>query len=82
MALTIFYSDSEEFLMGLASGIEYIADSACEVLINAPTKSDNERFTWMLAIEDQDVNQLTEQYYNGASFDLNVAAFPHLKSVI
>jgi hypothetical protein len=62
------YSDSEEFLMGYASGTNAHADTETSAEMN-PITSDNSNYELMLTIIDGDSNQSINHFYNGSSLD-------------
>jgi hypothetical protein len=68
MALRIYYSDSEEFLMGVSTGIEHTNDGAFEPE-PTPQASDHESYEFMLHVEDADADDEERYYYDGASLD-------------
>lgn len=67
MATMKFYSDSEEFLMGIETGIEFTGDSALDS--NGVSDSDNDKYAFMLVVSDSESNTDSERFYNGASLD-------------
>tara|TARA_R110000868_G_scaffold243511_2_gene499491 strand:+ start:166 stop:390 length:225 start_codon:yes stop_codon:yes gene_type:complete len=68
MATVTFFSDSEEFLQGLATGIEYVNDGGIE-LEGEIKRSSNTQYKWMLVVNDVDADIDQHQYYNGSSLD-------------
>lgn len=68
MATITYYSDSEEFLMGISTGI---ADFAGEwaTAEPCPEPSNHPQYQWMLVVDDEEVDVDQCRYFNGASFD-------------
>lgn len=69
MAATItYYSDSEEFLCGIATGVtDFAGDDATTAIENDVIPSDEEGYEWMIKVEDQRATASEHRYYSGAS---------------
>lgn len=72
MATVTFYSDSEEFLQGLQVGMDYLNEGAVSVFYVKP--SNKAGYRYMLAVEDKDVQEPSDRFYNGYRFDCEVPA--------
>ncbi len=68
MGKVISYSDSEEFLEGMLVGASWVNDSSIDIG-PGPVGSDNEKYAWMMVMEDFDQEGTARVYYNGSSLD-------------
>jgi len=68
MAYVTFYSDSEEFLMGVCTGACWANDSSIDFDEDV-IKSDNDKYQFMLVAHDGDATEHVNKFFNGASFD-------------
>jgi hypothetical protein len=69
MAATVaYYSDSEEFLCGIAAGImDFAGDDVTTADEDDVIPSDEEGYEWMLKVDDQRATVSEKRYYSGAS---------------
>jgi len=66
MGKVIFYSEAEEFLHGIETGIEFTNDGG--LVPGLTQESGNIKYPYMLVVEDGDQSGTTEKYYDGTSF--------------
>ena len=61
-----FYSDSEEFLCGIADGINNFGSEAITAEYE-PKKCTDKKYEWVLCAVDKDLRSDTHTYYDGTS---------------
>jgi hypothetical protein len=57
----IFYSNSQEYLQGVADGADYVNDGP--IVVHEITTSDKPGYTFMLALEDTDDDTVTSEFF-------------------
>lgn len=65
MGTNKWYSDSEEFLEGVETGIDFAGDSA--VTSKGVTESDNTEYHFMLVTTDEETNESWNIYFSGSA---------------
>lgn len=73
MAQRKVYSNSKDFLAGMAAGIKG-ADHDSVIGVQSPKPSDHKCYDWMIVVDDPRLEQSDRHYYDGSELGYREAA--------